>query len=453
MRAFPTRTISAMPATNTDLLAELNARHLMHQCTDEPGLRSHLGDARSLYCGFDPTADSLTIGNLVPLMLLRRFKAAGHTPIVLSGGATGRIGDPSGKDAERTLMTDEQVQAHIDAQRPIFQAILGDDVEIVDNHSWFQSISFIEALRDIGKHFSVNQMVKRDAVRNRLEREDQGISYTEFSYMLLQAYDFLHLYRERTVTLQAAGADQWGNIVSGTDLIRRVIADRQAGAADEKTESLAFGLTAPLLTKADGSKFGKTESGAVWLSHKRPSGQPGTSPYAYYQFWLNASDDDVSKYLRIFTELPLEQIDALLDRHAESPFKREAQRTLAQLATTILHGQAAMENAEAAAAALFSGELKALDADTLDEVFAEVPSSTHDKASLSEGVALVDLLAETSLASSKGDARKHLGAGAVAINGEKISSDAPTLTTDHLLHGSVIALRRGKKNWHITRWS
>jgi len=208
--------------TSTDLLTELQARHLIHQCTDEPGLREHLNSSRTLYCGLDPSADSLTIGNLVPLMLLRRFKAAGHTPIVLSGGATGRIGDPSGKDAERSLMTDEQVEANIDAQRPIFQSILGDDVQIVDNYSWFKDITFLGALRDIGKHFSVNQMVKRDAVRNRLEREDQGISYTEFSYMLLQAYDFLHLFREHNVTIQAAGADQWGNIVSGTDLIRRV---------------------------------------------------------------------------------------------------------------------------------------------------------------------------------------------------------------------------------------
>lgn len=442
-----------MSTAPTDLLSELDARHLLHQCTDEAGLRQHLVSPRKLYCGFDPTADSLTIGNLVPLMLLRRFKAAGHTPVVLSGGATGRIGDPSGKDAERTLMTDDRVQANIDAQRPIFQAILDEDVQVVDNYDWFKAISYIDALRDIGKHFSVNQMVKRDAVRNRLEREDQGISYTEFSYMLLQAYDFLHLYRAQNVTVQAAGADQWGNIVSGTDLIRRVIADRSAGAADENMESLAFGLTAPLLTKADGTKFGKTESGAIWLSNNRPSGQPGTSPYAYYQFWLNAADDDVAKYLRIFTEIPLEEIDAVLTSHAESPFKREAQRTLAQHATTILHGEDAMRNAEAAAAALFSGELAALDSHTLDEVFAEVPSSTHNKSSLSEGVLLADVLAETSLASSKGDARKQLKAGAIAINGNKVHDENPSLTTEHLLHGSVIALRRGKKNWHVTRWA
>ena len=434
-------------ATSHDLLGELRARHLLHQCTDEEGLRAHLAEPRNLYCGFDPSADSLTIGNLVPMMLLRRFKRAGHNPVVLTGGATGRIGDPSGKDAERTLMTGEQVQANIDAHRPIFNAVLGDETEIVDNYSWFRSISFLEALRDIGKHFSVNQMVKRDAVRNRLERDEQGISYTEFSYMLLQAYDFLHLYRDRAVTLQAAGADQWGNIVSGTDLIRRAEGNAEPGAAeDADAPLLAFGLTAPLLLKADGTKCGKTESGAVWLSAHR------TSPYAYYQFWLNAADADVDKFLKIFTDLTLDEIEELTARHADAPFKREAQRTLAQHATTILHGEVAMQNAEAAAAALFSGEVASLDVQTLEEVFAEVPSSTHARSELEAGAPLVEILPQTSLASSKSEARTHLNAGAVSVNGQKVEGEDAVLTTDHLLHGSVITLRRGKKNWHVTRW-
>ncbi|HBS29876.1 MAG TPA: tyrosine--tRNA ligase [Phycisphaerales bacterium] len=428
------------------VLDDLRARGLFYQCTDEPALRAHLATPRRLYNGFDPTADSLTIGNLVPIMLMRRFRAFGHEPIVLMGGATGRIGDPSGKDAERTLMTDEKVEGNIAAQREIFVRVLGEGVRIVNNYDWFRGISFLDALRDIGKHFSVNEMIRRDSVRTRLEREGQGISYTEFSYMLLQAYDFLHLYRAEGVTLQTAGADQWGNIVSGCDLVRR------AEGHDDKGGPRSFGFTAPLLTKADGGKFGKTESGAVWLSHRRPSGAPGTSPYAYTQFWLNTADADVRRSLLIFTDHSPADIDDLCARHAREPQKREAQRTLAREATALLHGNLAAEHAESASAALFSGEVARLDLATLNEVFAEVPSSEHARAALAgEGLALVDLLPLTTLAKSKREAREHLGAGAITLNGEPVGPD-DRLTAARLLHASIALLRRGKKAWHVTRW-
>ncbi len=440
-----------MPPTATHLLDLLRLRGLFHQSTDESALRIHLSQPRRLYNGFDPTADSLTIGNLVPIMLMRRFRAAGHEPVVLMGGATGRIGDPSGKDAERSLMPDDLIEANINAQRPIFLSLLGENTPIVNNYDWFRHISFLDALRDIGRHFSVNEMIRRDAVKNRLDRDGQGISYTEFSYMLLQAYDFLHLFRTQRVTIQTAGADQWGNIVSGVDLIRRA-----HGHAPDSSP-LAFGFTAPLLTKSDGGKFGKTESGAVWLSHRRPSAAPGTSPYAYFQFWLNTPDADVLRYLLIFTDLEIPHIDDLCAQHADAPHQRAAQHTLAREATSLLHGPSAMRAAESASAALFSGNVASLDLTTLEEVFAALPSSTHHRADLTrpttagEGIALVDLLPLTSLCKSKREAREHLAAGAVTLNGRPVGPD-DRLQEHHLLHGSLALLRRGKKAWHLTRW-
>lgn len=432
----------------TDLLAELRARGLYNQCTDEEGLAAHLSERpRRLYCGFDPTADSLTIGNLVPIMVLRSFQRYGHTPVVLLGGATGRIGDPSGKDAERKLLDDARVEANIAAQRAIFEALLGPDVCVVNNDDWFRSMGTYTFLRDIGKHFSVNQMIARDSVRNRLAREGQGISFTEFSYMLLQAYDFLHLYQSQGVSLQLAGGDQWGNIVSGVDLVRRAHGQSASGGGR------CYGLTAPLVTRADGGKFGKTEAGAIWLSHQRPSGSPGTSPYGYYQFWLNVADTEVESYLLRFTELGLEEVASLLSEHRAAPHSRIAQRRLAREATTLLHGPSAMAKAEAAATALFSGEVQQLDEETLEEVFASVPATVHSRAELeAAGVSLIDLLANTSLAKSKGDARKHLVAGAISLNGQRVGGVETRVTQARLLFGKVALLRRGKKAWHVTRW-
>ncbi len=443
-----------------DLIDELTWRGLVHQCTDERGLRAHLAGAqRRIYAGFDPTADSLTIGNLVPIMMLAHVKRAGHTPVVVMGGGTGLIGDPSGKSAERQLNTIETVRANVDAQRPIFENVLGKvdgpDHTIVNNHGWLAGISYLEMLRDVGKHFSVNMMMAKESVRARLEDRDQGISYTEFSYMILQAYDFLHLYRDAGVTVQFGGSDQFGNIVAGIDLIRRVsfasspVAD---GGGAERSEAEgaehdhAFGFTAPLVQKADGGKFGKTETGAVWLTAAR------TSPYAYHQFWLNASDADVIPFLKTFTFLDRQTIADLEQSAKDEPFKREAQKALADEATRILHGEAELERAKAAGQALFSGDIGSLDERTLTEVLANVPSSDHAKAGLAgEGADPVALLVETGLAKSNREAREFLSNGSVSVNGEKIGPD-DTISERHLLHGSLIALRRGKKSWHLTRW-
>ncbi|MBO6740563.1 MAG: tyrosine--tRNA ligase [Phycisphaerales bacterium] len=433
----------------TDLVAELEWRGLVKDATDKEALRDHLADPkgtpRKVYCGFDPTADSLTIGNLVPIMMLAHVKRAGHTPVVVMGGGTGLIGDPSGKSAERQMMTAETVQHHVNCQRPIFENVLGQidgpEHHIKNNLDWLGGISYIEALRDIGKHFSVNMMMQKESVKERLNNREQGISYTEFSYMILQSYDFSYLYENEGITVQFGGSDQYGNIVAGTDLIRRI------AVMNDDEPSKTFGLTAPLVQKADGGKFGKTETGAIWLTAAR------TSPYAYYQFWLNASDEDARNWIKVFTILPQSEIEALIARHDENPGKRELQRTLAQQATTILHGPEAMENAEAAGKALFSGEVGGLDKDTLIDVFASVPTTEHAKSGLDgEGIDPVELLIECNLASSKREAREFLSGNSVSINGSKIDADT-RITADHLLHDSFIAIRRGKKKWHMTKWS
>lgn len=519
-----------MTTTRIDLIEDLRWRGLLHQCTDEAGLRDHLADPdtnpRKVYIGFDPTAPSLTIGNLVQIMNLARVRQAGHIPVVVMGGGTGLIGDPSGKSAERTLMTYDTVQEHVRCQRPIFDAVLGavegPDYIVFNNADWLMKISYLDALRDIGKFFSVNMMMQKESVKARLENREQGISYTEFSYMILQAYDFAHLYEHEGVTVQMGGSDQYGNIVAGLGLLKdralaefiatasavkksfpRLVSETGSSAIEdlkpwfdsllklgssremlvvrgEKVDHQAahdvllkeelpdwfvaqlaaldlaavrldgsgntVGLTAPLVTKADGGKFGKTESGAIWLTADR------TSPYAYYQFWLNASDADAANWIKVFTFLDQPTIESIIARHAENPGARELQRTLAQEATRILHGQSAMEQAEAAGKALFSGDISALDEPTLREVLADVPSSEKDRADLSGSYDAVDLLVETELAKSKREAREFIANGSVAVNGHKLAPDTP-LTAAHLLHGSLMAIRRGKKNWHLIRWS
>ena len=362
------------------------------------------------------------------------------------GGATGMVGDPSGKEAERALRSLDEIQANIAGQQKIYERILDFDegcknrARLVNNYDWFKKINFLDALRDIGKHFSVNEMIKRDSVRNRLENRDQGISFTEFSYMLIQAYDFLHLYRDMGVTIQTAGADQWGNIVSGADLIRRNEGLTEANAPK------AFGITAPLITKADGGKFGKTEAGAVWLSPER------TSPYKFYQFWINVLQDDVVRYLKIFTFLPREEIEALEQSHKEAPQKKEAYRRLAEEVTRRIHGEDALKRAQEASEALFSGNLKSQDLATLEEILEDVPSSEHAKSELEgEGLSLLELLPQTTLVKSKGEGRRLLSQNGIAVNGEK-SADR-RLTQDDLLHGKLIVIKQGKKRYHLTRWS
>jgi len=440
--------------TANGFLDELSWRGLVFQTTNDLAVRNHLSvPGRVGYCGFDPTAPSLTIGNFVAIKLLMHWQRAGHRPIVLMGGGTGLIGDPSGKDAERQLRSREEVEAHVAAQRVIFERLLDFDPKnpcgaiIVNNLDWLEGIGYIEMLRDVGKHFSVNAMMQRDSVKRRLESREHGISYTEFSYMLLQAYDFLHLYRTMGCTVQTAGSDQFGNIVSGIDLIRR---EHGHGAdtegAGEGHEPLAFGVTAPLVTDAEGRKIGKTERGAVWLTADM------TSPYRFHQFWINVADADVANYLRWFTLLDQPSIEDAIRSHESAPHERGAQRLLAREMTTMLHGSGETSRAEAAAQALFSGDVRSLDAQTAEEIAGDLPATEHLRSSLQgEGVQLVDVLAETSLAKSRREAREFLGSGAIMVNGERAAPDRMLVSQD-LLFGRTIFLRRGRKHWHATRW-
>jgi tyrosyl-tRNA synthetase len=434
----------------TDLLAELRWRGLLHQVTAEDALVRHLRTpGRIGYCGFDPTADSLTIGNLVPILLLRRWQLAGHVPVALVGGATGLVGDPSGKDAERQLRTREEIEANIAGQRPIFERLLDFDAaspnaaRLVNNIDWWAGMGFIDVLRDIGKHFSVNEMIRRDSVRTRLEGRDHGISYTEFSYMLLQGYDFLHLHRTIGCTVQLAGSDQFGNIVSGIDLIRR----ERPGSPEASHDPDAFAITAPLVTRADGRKIGKTAEGAIWLTADR------TSPYRFHQYWMNVADEDVASMLRIFTFLEEAAVDAVLAEHAAAPHERTAQRTLAREVTDLVHGAAERRKAEQAAEALFTGDVAGLEADSLAAVAAELPATRRPRGELDAegGLSLLHLLPETTLASSRREAREFLGSGAISVNGVRAEADR-VLGREDLLDGGLVLLRRGRKHWHAVRF-
>lgn len=421
-----------------DVLEDLKWRGLLYQDTDSEGLREHLKSPRSVYAGFDPTKNSLTIGNLVAMLLLKRFQLAGHRPVVVMGGGTGMIGDPSGKEAERPILTREQVEENVRAQMKCFERILDFSGEkaarIANNADWLGKLSYIDVLRDVGKHFSINMMIQKDSVRERLENREQGISYTEFSYMLLQAYDFLHLFEQANVTVQVAGSDQWGNIVAGVDLIRR------------KRKATVFGLTAPLVTKADGTKFGKSESGNVWLTADY------TSPYAFYQFWLNTQDADVIRYLKIFSLLPRQRIEELASELEQNPAARSAQRALAAHVTELVHGEDALAHALSATEALFSGDVSKLEKATLDELFQNAPTATLPRQRLEgEGAAAVDLLVEAQVVKSKREAREFLGQNAILINGA-IASLETRLTAATLLHGEVLLVRRGKKIWHVVRF-
>ncbi|MFO0578134.1 MAG: tyrosine--tRNA ligase [Polyangia bacterium] len=438
-----------------DLLSELSWRGLLHQATHEAALRQHLSTGvRSGYVGFDPTADSLTVGNFIAIKLLMHLQRAGHRPVVVLGGGTGLIGDPSGKSAERQLLDRAAVERNVESQRRIFERLLDFSgpraATLRNNLEWLGSLTFIEALRDVGKYFSVNAMLQRDSVRERLHHREQGISYTEFSYILLQAYDFLHLHRTAGVTLQMGGSDQWGNIVSGCDLIRRLspsAAGAGPGVGDaEGGQPEAFAITAPLVTRADGGKFGKTEAGAIWLSPER------TSPYAFYQFWLNTEDVDVVRYLKLFTFLPEAEVGELAATHDKDAGQRAAHRALARHMTELLHGPTERAQAEAASQALFSGEVAALPLRTLNEVFAAAPSTDLLRTELEgEGMPLSELLSRTPLVKSKREARELLQSGSISVNGRRVVADE-RLTPSELLHGEVIALRRGKKIWHLTRW-
>ena len=417
-------------------LDELQWRGLLHQSTS-PQLAAHLASGvRAGYAGFDPTADSLTIGNFMGIKLLAHLQRAGHRPIVVSGGGTGLIGDPSGKSAERQLLSRELVEHNVSQQRSIFERFLdfsGPRAAVMRNNvDWLADMSFLDMLRDIGKHFSVNQMISRDSVASRLGGREQGISYTEFSYMILQAYDFLHLYRADACTIQLGGSDQFGNIVSGIDLIRRV------------AQGESFGATCPLVTTSDGQKIGKTEKGAVWLSADR------TSPYRFYQYWLQTVDADAVKFLQWFTFLDADAVGALAQALATDPAKRDAQRALAVEMTRITHGETELARARATSEAIFSGDVKSLDASQIADIAADLPSSVVSAASLSAGLGIVDLITGTSIAASKREAREFVQNGAVSVNGEKVLLETVIRSSD-LLPSGVLLLRRGKKAYHAVR--
>jgi tyrosyl-tRNA synthetase len=390
-----------------------------------------------LYCGFDPTADSLHVGNLVPLLALRRFQLLGHHSIAVAGGATGMVGDPSGKTQERQLLTKEVLERNIASVKEQLKRLLDFDTKknparLVDNASWTANVSYLDFLRDIGKHFSVNQMVAKESVRARMEDREVGISYTEFSYMLLQAFDFYVLCRDHNCELQIGGSDQWGNITAGIDLCRR------------KLGKTVYGLTLPLITNADGTKFGKTEAGAVWLDAKR------TSVYRFYQFWVNTDDRDVIRYLKFFTFLPKDEIEALEKKHAENPGAREAHKALAKAATDLIHGENATSEAVRASEILFGGELKGIAEGTFNEIVGEVPTKEIEKSKLGgTGLPLVELLVHSGLCPSKGQARKDIEGGGVNVNNVREANATRAVTTNDLLFGKHLLLRKGKKNYVV----
>jgi tyrosyl-tRNA synthetase len=416
----------------SDILEELQWRGLVAQTTDEPALREALaGGSLTFYCGFDPTAPSLHMGNLVQLILMRHLQRAGHRALCLVGGSTGLIGDPKAT-GERTLNSPETVAAWvstIQAQVQPFLEFAGDNPAImVNNLDWTAPMSALDFLRDVGRHFRVNAMIKKDAIATRLASQD-GISYTEFSYQLLQGLDYLHLYRAYGCTLQTGGADQWGNLTAGSDLINR-------------TEHVSVHLmTTPLVTKADGTKFGKTEGGTVWLDPQM------MSPYAFYQFWINAEDASVIDYLKIFTDRTREQIEALEESLVQAPFRREAQRTLAADVTTLVHGVSATAAVQAASEALFGkGDPAALDASTLRDATAELPGGE-----VAPGASVVDALVATGLVDSRNAARRVLRDGGVSVNNVKVADPEAVLTEADFLHGQVALVRRGRKSLAAAR--
>ncbi|EKP0316555.1 tyrosine--tRNA ligase [Aeromonas veronii] len=418
---------------NPHLLDELTERGLVAQNSDPAALADHLATPRTVYCGFDPTAGSLHIGHLVPLLMLRRFQLAGHTPVALVGGATGLIGDPSFKATERSLNSADTVQGWVASLSAQIRALLPADdglsaPQLVNNGDWMGQMSALDFLRDIGKHFSVNAMLARESVRQRLARPDQGISFTEFSYALLQSYDFAVLHQRLGCTLQIGGNDQWGNITSGMDLTRRL------------HQAQVHGMTLPLITKADGTKFGKTEGGAVWLDPAL------TSPYAFYQFWFGTADEDVYRFLRYYSFMSLSEIDALEAEDAKRQGRKQAQQVLADELTELVHGKAALAAVQRISELLFSGDVARLGESDLAQLAQDgMPCST-----VSGETDLVSLLVSCGLANSKRIARELLAAGAISLNG--VIKQDEQLSTNDRLFGRYLLLRRGKKQYHLVEW-
>ncbi|MDI4646640.1 tyrosine--tRNA ligase [Cohnella hashimotonis] len=418
-----------------NIIDELEWRDAINQQTDAEGLRELTNQkAVSLYCGVDPTGDSMHIGHLIPFMVLKRFQLAGHRPVILIGGATGTIGDPSGRTTERSLQTLEQIQANVEAlAAQLTKLFLTEDtsqapMRIVNNYDWTHKINVIEFLRDFGKNFSINSMLAKDVVASRL---DSGISFTEFSYQILQSLDYLHLYKEEDVQLQIGGSDQWGNITSGLDLIRK----------KEGAEAKAFGLTIPLMLKADGTKFGKSAGGAVWLDPNK------TTPYEFYQFWANTDDRDVVKYLKYFTFLSKERIDELAEKVQTEPHKREAQKTLAEEMTRFVHGDDLLEQAKRITDALFSGDIKALTADEIEQGFKEMPTFEATP----EAKNIVDWLVDLKIEPSKRQAREDITKGAIYLNGDRVSDLELEVSASHAIGGRFVIIRKGKKNYSLVK--
>jgi tyrosyl-tRNA synthetase len=413
----------------------------VNQTTDDANLpRLLMEKMRSVYVGFDPTADSLHVGHLVALMVLRRFQKAGHRPIALVGGATGMIGDPSGKSEERKLLSVESLQKNIAGMQPQLQRFLDFDCGpnsaiLVNNYDWMGKFGYLEFLRDVGKHFPVNVMLTKDSVRSRLERTDSGLSYTEFSYMLLQAYDFVHLNQAYGCELQAGGSDQWGNITAGIDLARRL------------NSVQLYGCTCPLLTRSDGTKMGKTESGALWLSPEK------TSPYQFYQYWVNLDDADVGRVLRFFTDMNQDEIEGILTTHQADPGKRTAQRRLASDLTQLVHGDEGLRTAERATEIFFGAEISQLDDVQLAGIFADVPSKQLARDRLAPpGIAIMDALVESGLCKNKSDARRIITQGGAYVNNRRIDGIDAHLTAEHLASETTMVLRSGKKNYALLRF-
>ncbi|MTH52818.1 tyrosine--tRNA ligase [Bacillus mangrovi] len=417
-----------------ELLQDLKFRGLINQVTDEAGLEELLNkESIKLYSGFDPTADSLHIGHMLPILTLKRFQLAGHHPIALVGGATGLIGDPSGKKAERTLNTEDIVQQWSDSIKNQLSRFLDfeaevNPAEIANNFEWLGKMTITEFLRDVGKNFSINYMLAKDSVKTRIE---SGISFSEFTYMILQSYDFLKLYKNEHCKLQIGGSDQWGNITAGLELIRRT-----------ETDAKAFGLTIPLVTKADGTKFGKTEGGAVWLDREK------TSPYEFYQFWINADDRDVVKYLKYFTFLSHEEINALEKEVQDAPEKRAVHKRLAEEVTAMVHGREALDQAIRISAALFSGDIKALTGEEIKQGFKDVP--THEASA--KDIGLIDLLIEAGVSPSKRQAREDVSNGAIYINGERQQDLNYVLQGEDRIDDEFTIIRRGKKKYTMVKY-
>lgn len=423
----------------TTVLDELRQRGLLEQIThQEPFANALTAGQVPLYCGFDPTAKSLHLGNLIPVMQLVHFQRAGNKVVGVVGGATGSIGDPSGKDSERPLLDANTIAENCERIRGQLARYLDFEgpyaAKLLNNADWIGPKSYIDWLREVGKHFTVNSMIAKESVKRRLQNREQGITYTEFSYMMLQAYDFYHLHETEGVRAQTGGNDQWGNITAGVDLVHK------------KAGKQVFGLTAPLLTTASGEKFGKSAGNAVFLDPEM------TSPYAFYQYWMQTEDADVGRWLRVFTLLGLDEIDAIAAAHMEAPHRREGQKRLAAEVTRVVHGEEGVQAAQTASAVLFGGSMEGLDDRTLEAIFGDVPSHEVDRDRLAGGINVVDLFVEAGASKSKGEARRLVGQNGAYVNNVRVEDVAMTLTPEHLATASALVLRAGKKKYIVVRF-